>query len=156
MPALGEKLIDLKFPEGKRIGEKSEYAYVFETYEYYSPRAIYRLLSHGIRLKVASDPFYHANGKKFERGAILIPVTGQEKNVEQIEFIINEIVRQDAIEVYPLKQDGLSRCKNGKHSFLRWKKPISMIVGDGISATTLGKSGICSTPVIIYPLHCCP
>ncbi|HTF20922.1 MAG TPA: M14 family metallopeptidase, partial [Chryseolinea sp.] len=141
LPSLGEKLSDLKMPIGRRIGDKSEYAYVFESYGYYAPRAIYKLLSQGIRIKVASDPFYHADGTRFERGAILIPVSGQDKQPDQIEYIINDIVNKDGIDVYAFKT-GLDYrgVSLGSSSFLPLRKPvIAMIVGDGISATDAGE-----------------
>lgn len=140
-PAPGEKLVEPKLPAGKHIADKSEYAYVFESYEFYAPRAIYRLLSHGLRLKVASEPFFHSDGKKFERGAILIPIAGQEKSKDQIEFIINEIVNKDGIDVYAFKT-GLDYkgVSLGSSSFLPLKKPvIAMLVGDGISPTDVGE-----------------
>ncbi len=140
-PSTVVKFTETKLPAGKRIGGKSEYAYVFESYGYYSPRAIYRLLDHGLRLKVASDPFYHSSGKKFDRGAIFLPIAGQEKNQDQIEFILNEIAEKDGIDVYAftsgLDYRGVSL---GSSSFLPLKKPvIAMLVGDGISATDVGE-----------------
>lgn len=141
IPGLGEKISEPKLPAGKRVGEKSDYAYVFEPGGYYSPRAIYRLLSHGLRVKVASDPFYHSNGKKFDRGAILIQVAGQDKNQDQIEFIINDIVNKDGLDVYAF-ETGLDYrgVSLGSSSFLPLKKPsIAMLVGDGISATDAGE-----------------
>lgn len=137
----GEKFSETKLPAGKRIGGKTEYAYVFESFGYYTPRALYRLLSHGLQLKVASDPFYHSSGKKFERGAILLPVSGQEKSQDQIEFLINEMVTKDGIDIYAfntgLDYRGVSL---GSSSFLPLKKPvIAMLVGDGASATDVGE-----------------
>jgi hypothetical protein len=140
-PALGEKLIQPKLPAGKRIGGKSEYAYVFESNGYYAPRAIYRILNHGLRLKVASNAFYHSDGRKFEAGALLLEVGSQEKSADQIEYIVNEIVEKDGIDVYAfnsgLDYRGVSL---GSGSFLSIKKPvIAMLVGDGISATDAGE-----------------
>jgi len=141
MPSLGEKISDLRMPVGKRVGDKSEYAYVFGSSGYYAPRAIYRLLSQGVRIKVASDPFYHGDGTRFERGTILIPVGGQEKQMDQIEFIINEIVNKDGIDVYAFKT-GLDYrgVSLGSSSFIPIKKPvIAILVGDGVSATDAGE-----------------
>lgn len=141
MPQVGEKVSEAKMPVGKRVGGKTEYAYVFEPFSYYSPRAMYRLLSHGIRIKVASTPFYGPENKRFERGSILIPVSGQDKNAEKIELLINEIVNKDGVDVYAfntgLDYQGVSL---GSSSFLPLKKPsVAMIVGDGISATDAGE-----------------
>ena len=141
VPTLGEKVAAPAMPVGKRVGGKSEYAYVFESYGYYAPRAIYRLLSHGLRLKVASDPFYHPDGRKFEAGAILLPMSGQDMAQDQVEFILNQITSEDGIDVYAFNS-GLDYrgASLGSNSFLTFKKPtVAMVVGDGISATDVGE-----------------
>jgi hypothetical protein len=140
-PPLGEMVTELKQPEGKLVNGKGSYAYVFDAYEYYSPRAIYRLLQHGIRIKVATAPFNHSNGKRFERGAIMIPLTGQEKAAQVIDFVIDEITRIDGIDVYSfntgLDYKGVSL---GSSSFLTLKKPeIAMIVDGGVVANDAGE-----------------
>ncbi len=140
-PALGEKIKDVQFPIGKRIDGTSEYAYAFEPYGYYTPRSTYRLLSQGIRIKVATDPFFRHDGKKFDRGTILIPVSGQDKSPEQIEHIINEIVANDGIDVYTLNT-GLDYkgVSLGSSSFIPLRKPeIAIVMGDGTSATDVGE-----------------
>jgi hypothetical protein len=141
VPALGEKVSVATLPAGKRIGGKSDYAYVFEAAHYYTPRAIYRLLDAGLRVKVATDPFYHTDGRKFDRGSILLPVAGQDKNPEVIEYLINEIATKDGIDVFAfntgLDYKGVSL---GSSSFASIRKPqIAMLVGDGISATDAGE-----------------
>jgi hypothetical protein len=141
MPTLGEKITEAKLPEGKRVGGKSEYAYIFESTHYYTPRALYRLLDAGLRVKVATDPFYHSDGRKFERGAIMLPVAGQDITPEVIDYLISEIAKKDGIEVYAfntgLDYKGVSL---GSGSFMSIKKPsIAMLVGDGISPTDVGE-----------------
>lgn len=140
-PSLGAKITDLKMPKGKVIGEKSNYAYVFETYGYYAPRAIYRLLSHNIRAKVSTEPIHFTDGKKFERGAILVPVEGQDKNGDQIGVFIREIAEQDGIDVYAfntgLDYRGVSL---GSNSFQVLKKPeIALLVEGGVSPNDAGE-----------------
>jgi hypothetical protein len=141
MPGLGEKVTEAKMPSGKIIGEKSEYAYAFEPYAYYAPRSIYRLLEKGIRIKVATDPFHHPGGKKFDRGSILIPVSGQEKSPELIDFTIREIAEKDGVDVYSfntgLDYKGVSL---GSGSLLPIRKPeIAMLVDAGVSANDAGE-----------------
>jgi hypothetical protein len=138
-PALGEKVTDLKMPEGKLIG-KGDYAYVFEPYGYYSPRAMYRLLDKGVRIKVATDPFY-AEGKKFERGSIMIPVDHQDRFPDQISVLMKEITEKDGVDVYyvstGLDYRGVSL---GSSSFYTLRKPeIAMLVDGGVSPTDAGE-----------------
>ncbi len=139
--ATGERVTSLKFPAGKIIGDKSNYAYAFETYGYYAPRAMYRLLNHGIRIKVSNDVFNHPNGKRFERGAIMVPLENQELSPEQISVYIREIAEKDGIDVYAfnsgLDYKGVSL---GSSSFTALQKPtIAMIVDGGVSANDAGE-----------------
>ncbi|MCW5912759.1 MAG: zinc carboxypeptidase [Cyclobacteriaceae bacterium] len=138
-PALGEKLTEAKMPVGKVIG-KGDYAYVFEPLGYYTPRAMYRLLSKGVRIKVANEIFY-ADGKKFDRGSILVPVDGQDRIPDQIAVIIKEITEKDGIDVYALST-GLDYrgVSLGSSSFYVLRKPeIAILIEGGISATDAGE-----------------
>ena len=141
IPAPGEKITDFRLPPGKLIGGRSEYAYVFESTPYYTPRAIYRLLDEGVRVKVATSPFNHTNGKRFERGAIMIPLSGQEKPPQHIDFLIDQIVQEDGIDVYSF-QTGLDYTGSslGSFSFRPLEKPkIAMLTGDGITSSDAGE-----------------
>ncbi len=138
-PALGEKVADLKMPVGKVIG-KGDYAYVFEPYGYYSPRAMYRLLDKGVRIKVATEPFY-AEGKKFDRGSVMIPVDNQDRFPDQISVLVKEITEKDGVDVYfvstGLDYRGVSL---GSSSFYTLRKPeIAMLVDGGVSPTDAGE-----------------
>ncbi len=140
-PSLGEKVVSPKMPVGKLFGGKANYAYVFESYGYYAPRAIYRLLSHGIRTKVSTEPFFHSNGKKFENGAIMVSLDNQDMNPDQIDVYIREIAERDGIDVYAfntgLDYKGVSL---GSSSFQLLKKPeIAMLIEGGISANDAGE-----------------
>lgn len=160
IPALGEKISEVKMPAGQLIGGTSEYAYVFDSYGYYAPRAIYRLLDEGVRVKVSSDPFNHPNGKRFERGAILVPLGGQEKTPQQIEYLINAIIQEDGIDVHAF-HTGLDYhgASLGSSSFRPLKKPaIALLVGDGVSPSDAGEMWhLLDTrlriPVTLLPLH---
>ena len=141
IPAPGEKFHDTTLPSGKLIGGRSQYAYVFEPVGYYTPRAVYRLLKEGIRIKVATAPFNHSNGKIFERGSIMIPLSGQSKGPQQIEFVIDQILKRDGIDVYAF-QTGLdySGSSLGSNSFRPLQKPeIAILAGDGVTSNDAGE-----------------
>jgi hypothetical protein len=139
-PSLGQKF-EVKFPSGKLVGEKSEYAYAFEPYGFYTPRAIFRMLEKGLRVKVATDPFHHPSGKRFERGSILIPVAGQDKPIEMINFLINEITVKDGIDVYSFNTGlDFKGASLGSGSFANIRKPeIMMLVDAGVNANDAGE-----------------
>ncbi|MBX2967436.1 MAG: zinc carboxypeptidase [Cyclobacteriaceae bacterium] len=137
----GDKFDVSKKPMGKIIGGRSDYAYVFETYGYYAPRALYRLLSRGIRVKVANNEFHHSDGKKFAPGSILIPLGIQEKSADLIEYIIKEIATDDGIDVYAFNT-GLDYVGSslGSNSFSTLREPkIALLVGGGVTSLEAGE-----------------
>ncbi len=141
LPALGPKITSLSLPAGKLIGEASQYAYVFEPYGYYVPRAVNRLFQNGIRVKVATEPFFHPSGKRFERGSVLVTVADQEKPSDQIQFLLREITQKDGIDVYAfhtgLDYKGVSL---GSNTFLTLRKPeVALLVGEGVNANDAGE-----------------
>jgi hypothetical protein len=141
-PAMGERVTELKMPSGKLSGDASaKYAYAFESYGYYAPRAMYRLLSHGIRIKVSNDVFNHPNGKRFERGAILVPLENQDLSPEEVSVYVKEIADRDGIDVWGfntgLDYKGVSL---GSGSFSALQKPVvAMVVDGGVSANDAGE-----------------
>lgn len=138
-PSLGEKLTNLKAPAGKVLGT-GDYAYVFESYGYYVPRALYRLLSKGVRVKVSNEVFNSA-GKRFERGSLLVPVDNQNPGPDQIHALMKEVAEKDAIDVYAVST-GLdySGVSLGSSSFQTLTKPsIAMLVEGGVSPTDVGE-----------------
>lgn len=146
--------------EGKRIGGKSDYAYVFETSGYYAPRAINRLQQQGIRVKVATSPFFQSGGKKFPVGSIVIPLGIQEKAPAVIESLIDEIVVKDGIDVHSfstgLDYEGASL---GSPSFITLRKPeVAILVDGGVSPYEAGEMWHLldtrySMPVTMMPIN---
>lgn len=138
-PSLGEKISESKLPQGQLIGQGS-YAYVIEPYGYYVPRAMYRLLDKGIRIKVSNEVFY-GEGKKFDRGTILISADNQDKTPEQIKTIVKEITEKDGVDVHALST-GLDYrgVSLGSSSFYVLRKPeIAILIDGGISPTDAGE-----------------
>ena len=141
IPAPGEKITDFTIPPGKLIGGRGQYAYVFEPTGYYTHRAMYRLLDAGVQLKVATSPFNHTSGKRFERGSVMVPLSAQAKPSQQIDFLIDEIMREDGIDVYSF-QTGLdyAGASLGSFAFRPVRKPqIAMLVGDGVTPNDAGE-----------------
>lgn len=140
--ANGERVTELKMPVGKTNGDaNAAYAYVFESYGYYAPRAMYRLLNAGIRIKVSNDVFNHPSGKRFERGSILIPLDNQTLNTDQVRVYVNEVAAKDGIDIWGfntgLDYKGVSL---GSSSFTVLQKPvIAMVIDGGVSANDAGE-----------------
>ena len=130
------------FPRGQLIGGRSDYAYAFEVHGYYAHRAINRLLNAGARVKVASQEFISSDGKDFAMGSIIVPLGIQDIELEIIHELAEEIVRQDAIDVYGFSTGRSSTGPDlGSPSFADVEKPEVLILAEGgISAYEVGQA----------------
>ena len=142
---LGKKIDGLpEFPTGELRGGESDYAYVFEWDEYYSPRALHRLLDAGVRVKVASKPFtgVTADGtQKFDYGTILVPLGPQSVERDKIHKLVQEAADKDGLTVYSVGT-GLtpSGIDLGSGSFEDLEKPsVAVLSGDGASPYEVGE-----------------
>ncbi|MEM9297618.1 MAG: M14 family zinc carboxypeptidase [Bacteroidota bacterium] len=138
---LGNKFQADQKPSGSIIGGKSDYAYVFEYYNYYTPKALYAILKAGYKAKVANEPFHHPNGKRFERGSILIPVSMQNKPSEELFKDLTAISNENALDIYSfetgLDYKGVSL---GSPNFANIKRPkVAVLVEGGISGYDAGE-----------------
>lgn len=129
---------------GSVVGGESNYAYVFEWDEYYSPRALYRLLEAGVRTKVASIPFSgvtEAGQKNFDYGTILIPL-GTQDNQDEVHEIVKTIAEEDGITVYSLST-GLSSAgiDLGSNNFATLRDPkVAILGGSGTNSSEVGEA----------------
>lgn len=143
---LGAKVDDLpSIPQGEVIGGQSKYAYVFEWDEYYAPRALNRLLSAGVRAKVASKSFTGVTSggtQKFDYGTVLVPLGPQSVDQEKIHKLMSEAAQKDGLTVYSVGT-GLtpSGIDLGSGSFEDLEKPnVAILAGDGASSYEVGEA----------------
>ncbi|MFV1884012.1 MAG: M14 family metallopeptidase [Balneola sp.] len=141
---LGERFDGEMKSNGSVVGNRSNYAYAFEWDEYYSPRALYRLQSAGVRTKVASLPFSSVTQegqKSFDYGTILIPV-GVQDDQNKVHEIVKTIAKEDGIKVYALSS-GLSTSgiDLGSNNFENLEKPnVAILGGEGTSSAEVGEA----------------
>jgi hypothetical protein len=140
---LGEPFLGLMKSNGEVVGNKSNYAYVFEWDEYYAPRALYRLLDAGVKAKVSGLPFSgvtQRGEKNFDYGSILIPL-GIQDDQDEVHQLIRKIASEDNLKVYALNT-GLSSSgiDLGSNNFSNLTKPsVAVIGGEGTNAYEIGE-----------------
>ncbi|MCK5730140.1 MAG: zinc carboxypeptidase [Draconibacterium sp.] len=130
--------------EGEIIGGKSSLAYLFKWDEYSTPKALYQLQKNELITKVASNKFsfeINENEEQFTYGTILIPVSGQKLNDDEIFNLISEIATETGVNFYGLKT-GLSPkgIDLGSNSFVSLNKPeILLFIGGSTSSRDAGE-----------------
>jgi len=140
----GPRVLVPPLPEGSLQSVSAPYAYMFEWSDYYSPKALYRLLEEGLTVKLAKgDLSYVADDlrKDFKAGSIMIPVSAQPMNAEELSVLMKDIVIDCGITIYGLSTGHTpAGIDLGSNSFSVLKKPeILMFIGSGSSSRDAGE-----------------
>ena len=129
---------------GAVVGGKSNYAYVFEWDEYYAPKAAYKLLSNGVRAKVASMPFTAVTTqgtREFDYGTIMIPM-GVQEDQAKTHKLIQEAAKESGIKVYSvttgLTPKGMDLGSNNFENLVEPK--VAFIGGSGTNSSEIGEA----------------
>lgn len=140
---LNDKIKEMKYPAGKLNG-KSGYAYLLEWGDFNTPKALYTLLKAGVILKVANTTFTMQmdDGEHFfDYGTIMIPVTLQNINSDELYTLMKSTAEQSGVEIYGVSTGKVKSGSDlGSRNFSVVDKPaIAMIVGTGTNATDAGE-----------------
>jgi len=135
----GSEVLDLKLKEGS-ISGKSTYAYLFEWHEYYTPKALYKILKKGIRAKMGPTPF-SVEGKKYDYGTIMIPVQNQKMNSDELYSFLTEVAKESHLDMTSVSTGyTIGGIDLGSNDFNTVALPkVAMLVGDGVSPYDAGE-----------------
>ena len=132
------KDLELEKPKGNIIN-KSDYAYLFSWDDYYTPKALYRFLDKGVRVKVATKNF-KIGSKKFDYGTLLITIKNQDLNTDQIHEIIQSLINETGIVFHGYNSSYTYGIDLGSNDFVNISKPnIALIVGEGVTSYDAGE-----------------
>ena len=135
---VGEKITTLTKPAAN-APKYSEYGYLMQWHDYYTPKALNMLLKKGIRTKVGMTPFTSQN-KEYDYGTILIPVQNQDLSSKDIAKAVEEIVAQTGVTIDPANSGQTQKINLGSNQFKALKLPkVAMLVGDGINPYDAGE-----------------
>ena len=126
---------------------ESGYGYVFEWGPYYAPRALQRILEHGLLARVATKPYTATTNRgvvEFARGSILVPLDRQEKDRAEIYDLVRTIASEDGVTVHALASGrsatGTQGIDAGGPSFRSLELPsVLLVTGDDIDLYEAGE-----------------
>jgi len=134
----GAKVEALK-PIGGSLSGKSNYAYLFEWHEYYTPKALNRILEMGLRAKTAKSPFT-LEGKDYDYGTILIPVQNQKLSSDELYAFLQKVAQESKITITGVATGLTKGIDLGSNDFDPVKKQkVALLVGDGIRSYDAGE-----------------
>ena len=115
--------------------DSADYAFVMEWDNYYSSKALYKLLDRDLLVRVAMSPFVGSTtrGKhEFSRGSIVISFDRQNKSEQEIFQIMQEIAEDEGIFVHSLisgkSATGMDNPDIGSQFIAAIEKPIILVV----------------------------
>lgn len=139
----GEKATRESLKPTPELPAKSNYAYLIEWNDYYSPKALYHLISRGVFVKSAFKTFAaQLNGAKqnFGYGTLIIPVADQNLTGDQLFELVKEASQQAGVAVYTvstgLNLEGIDLGSNNVRTIPPPK--VVMLVGEGVAPTDAG------------------
>ncbi len=136
---IGKEVTALKHRTTQPIA-KSKYAYLMQWHEYYSPSALYQILSKKIRAKVGMQPF-SLGEQEYDYGTILIPVQNQHMDTEELYTFLQEIASNNHIDITGVSTGLTTKGIDlGSSLFKPLTMPkIALITGTGITPYDCGE-----------------
>ncbi len=140
----GDLLTKIHEPAGSVEGGNSNYAYVFSWDDYYAPKALYFLQQHGLRTRVATQPFSMKMGneeREFGYGSILVPVQMQDADPARVFELMQQATKLAGIKAFAIETSLSSQGTNlGSSALMTLRKPeILMLVGQGTNSREAGE-----------------
>ncbi|NNF18274.1 MAG: zinc carboxypeptidase, partial [Flavobacteriaceae bacterium] len=126
-------------PLSGSVDKRSNYAYLFEWHEYFTPKALNRIVNKGLRAKVAKGPFT-LEGKKYDYGTIMVPVANQDMDAQAIHDFLTEVAKDSYLQIHGVSTGYTQGIDLGSNEFDPVKKQkVALIVGSGIRSYDAGE-----------------
>jgi len=121
------------------VSAQSDYAYLFEWHEYYTPKALNKILEKGIRAKVAKYPF-SMDGVTYDYGTVMIPVQNQDLGEKELYEFLTGVAKESFIHMKAVSTGQTRGIDLGSGDFDPVKKQkVAIIVGEGIRSYDAGE-----------------
>ncbi|MEH6406546.1 MAG: M14 family zinc carboxypeptidase [Leeuwenhoekiella sp.] len=134
----GPEITDLQMQKPAAV-TLSKYAYLMPWGNYFSPKALNKILEKGLRAKVSLQPF-SVEGKDYDYGTILIPVQNQDLSPEEMQQFLNEVSQESNVEINTVSTGITEGIDLGSRYFIPLKPTkLALIVGEGISYNDAGE-----------------
>ena len=119
------------------VTKKTNYAYLMEWHEYYTPNVLNEILNNDMIAKVALKKF-KIEEKIYDYGTILIPVFNKE--IDNTYKFLDKIAKDNDITIHGVDTGMSEGIDLGSNNFRRIsKQKIALLVGEGINAYDAGE-----------------
>ena len=138
LSAAGPAVSDLQPKDGSVKGA-GQYAYLMQWHEYYSPKALNKILESGLRAKVGMKPF-SLNGKRYDYGTIMIPVQNQNMAPAELSRFLQQVAQESHVDIHGVSTGYSDGIDLGSNQFRAIEKQeVALIIGDGMNPYDAGE-----------------
>ena len=118
---------------------QSTYGYLMEWHEYYTPKALNKILNSGLRAKVGMQQF-SLEGNDYDYGTILIPVQNQDMDASALADFLATVSKESAVDITAVSTGLTEGIDLGSNQF-RALEPakVALIVGQGTNSYDAGE-----------------
>ncbi|UJH66858.1 M14 family zinc carboxypeptidase [Allomuricauda sp. SCSIO 65647] len=141
---LGDKITDLKSLIDITPAKKSDYAYVIDYDDYSAVATLQHLQSKGLVVSSSFKPFTaktSEGNKKFNYGALVIPVSLQKKTEDEVFSVVKEAQKKFKVPIYTVDTGYNAKGIDLGSRYVRpiTKPKAAMLIGDGVSSYEAGE-----------------
>jgi hypothetical protein len=139
----GDPVTKYPFPEGRIVGGRSDYGYIFESREFYAPKVIYELQRKGIYVSAGSRPFTFRAGdvrKETGYGTIVVMAQNQPVSPDELYTILAGLAGEMGVDIYAVDTGLMEDVDLGSPARTFIKQPkVAVLVGRGVSVPESGE-----------------
>ncbi|PQB03915.1 M14 family metallopeptidase [Aureitalea marina] len=134
----GSEVTDLQMRDAS-APSTSNYAYLMEWHEYYTPKALNIILQKGLRAKVGMKQF-SLGGVDYDYGTVMIPVQNQKLSAGELGEFLQKVSREAHVDIKAVNTGLTVGIDLGSNNFRAIDKAsVAIIIGDGINPYDAGE-----------------
>jgi hypothetical protein len=138
LAAAGDEQGAPSMPPGK-VSHQSQYAYLFEWHNYYSPKAMDMILGKGVRVKVGKEKF-SLGGRNYDYGTILIPVANQVMGPSELYNFLQTVASDSHVDIFAADTGITKGIDLGSRNFETvQEQKVALLVGEKIRPYDAGE-----------------
>ena len=131
----------LALREGKVLGQKGAYSYIFSWSEYYAPKAAYSLMEKGYLVRVAHEEITLPEGPKMKKGSIIVDKGLSKATDDQFYQEVQAVAKNSGLDIYAVNTGYTKGINLGSPQIDVLKKPeIAILVEGGVSSAEAGEA----------------
>ncbi|ARV08093.1 zinc carboxypeptidase [Polaribacter sp. SA4-10] len=134
----GKEIVDLQMKQGN-VSFNSSNGYLMSWNEYYTPKALNKILNKGIRAKVSMKNFKNG-GNSYDYGTIFIPVQNQKLDQLELYQFLSKVAKENHLNINGVSTGLNDGIDLGSNNFSNIKpQKVAILVGGNMASSDAGE-----------------